>query len=163
MPAGSAQAFTVARLYVTLGQPTSALPLLDEWIRLHIHDALLGIVLNERCWARGLSNQKVDDALDDCRKAIKRDGDNPQYLDSLGLIQLRLGHYPDCIKAYEQAVAQMPKNAWARYGLGVARNRSGQIDAGNADLAAARVLDPEVEARARKYGLTVAGSRGAEN
>lgn len=156
-PAGSPQSRTIARLYVTLGQPTSALPLLDDWIRLHNRDAMLGSALNERCWARGLSNQMLDDALDDCRKAIKRDGENPAYLDSLGLIQLRLGHYPDAIKAYEQAAVQMPKNAWSRYGLGLAKIRSGQTEAGNADLAAARALDPEVETRAKKYGLTVGG------
>jgi clan AA aspartic protease (TIGR02281 family) len=156
-PAGSSQSRAVARLYITLGQPTSALPLLGDWIRLHNRDALLGSALNERCWARGLSNQMLDDALDDCRKAIKRDGENPAYLDSLGLAQLRLGHYPDAIKAYEQAVLQMPKNAWSRYGLGLAKIRSGQTDAGDADLAAARALDPEVESRAKKYGLTVDG------
>jgi len=154
---GSAQAGLIGRLYVKLDQPASALPLLDDWIRLHSHDAMLGAVLNERCWARGLSNQMLDDALDDCRKAIKRDGEDPAYLDSLGLVQLRLGHYPDSIKAYEQVVAQDPKSAWSRYGLGLAKIRSGQTDAGNADLAAARALDPEVEARANKYGLTVAG------
>ena len=156
-PAGSTQARTVARLYITLGQPASALPMLDDWIRLHSRDALLGNALNERCWARGLSSQMLDDALDDCRKAIKHDGENPAYLDSLGLVQLRLAHYPDAIKAYQQAVAQMPKNAWSRFGLGLAKIRSGQTAAGNADLAAARALDPDVEARAHKYGLTAAG------
>jgi predicted aspartyl protease/tetratricopeptide (TPR) repeat protein len=155
-PAGSAQARTIARLDVRLDQPASALSLLDDWVHLHNNDAMLGSALNERCWARGLSNQMLDDALDDCRRAIKRDGDNPAYLDSLGLVQLRLGHYPDAIKAYEQAVAQRPKNAWSRYGLGLAKIRSGQTDAGQADLAAARALDPHVEDRAAKYGLTAA-------
>lgn len=156
-PAGSAQARTIARLYVRLGEPTLALPLLDEWIHLHSYDAMLGSALNERCWARGLSNQMLDDALDDCRKAIKRDGQDPYYIDSLALVQLRLGHYPEAIKAYEQAVAQLPKSAWSRYGLGVAKIRSGQTDAGKADLAAARVLDPEIESRARQFGLVVTG------
>ena len=156
-PAGSAQARLIASLYVQLGQPAAALPMLDDWIRLHNDDALLGAVLNERCWARGLSSQMLNDALKDCRKAIKRDGEKPAYLDSLGLVQLRLGHDPESIKAYEQAVAQMPHNAWSRYGLGLAKIRSGQMDAGNADLVAARVLDPEIEARASKYGLTAAG------
>jgi len=156
-PAGSAQARSIARLYVQLDQPAAALPLLDDWIRLHIDDAMLGSALNERCWARGLSNQMLDDALGDCRKAIKRDGEKPAYLDSLGMVQLRLGHYPESIKAYEQAVAQSPQSAWSRYGLGLAKIRSGQIDAGNADLVAARALNPEIEARATKYGLTAVG------
>jgi clan AA aspartic protease (TIGR02281 family) len=156
-PAGSTQARLIASLYVQLDQPAAALPMLDDWIRMHIDDALLGPVLNERCWARGLSNQMLDDALKDCRKAIKRDGERPAYLDSLGMVQLRLGHYPESIKAYEQAITQMPHNAWSRYGLGLAKIRSGQTDAGKADLVAARALDPEIEALAAKYGLTAAG------
>lgn len=156
-PAGSAQARVLANLYVRLDQPAVALPMLDEWIRLHGNDAMLGAALNERCWARGLSNQMLDDALKDCRKAIRRDGEKPAYLDSLGLVQLRLGHYPESVEAYEQAVAQMPHNAWSRYGLGLAKIRSGQTDAGNADLVAARALDREIEARAAKYGLVAAG------
>ena len=156
-PAGSTQARSIAGFYIRLDQPAAALPILDDWIRMHIDDAMLGSALNERCWARGLSNQVLDDALKDCRKAIKRDGEKPAYLDSLGLVQLRLGHYPESIKAYEQAVAQMPRNAWSRYGLGLAKIRSGQTDAGKGDLAAARTLDPEIEARAARYGLTTAG------
>jgi predicted aspartyl protease/cytochrome c-type biogenesis protein CcmH/NrfG len=156
-PAGSTQARLIASLYIRLDQPAAALPMLDDWVRLHNNDAMLGSALNERCWARGLSNQMLDDALKDCRKAIRRDGEKPAYLDSLGLVQLRLGHYPESIKAYEQAVAQMPHNAWSRYGLGLAKIRSGQTDAGNADLVAARALDPEIEAHAAKYGLTATG------
>ena len=156
-PAGSARSRSIAALYIRLDQPAAALPLLDDWIRLHGDDAMLGSALNERCWARGLSNQMLDDALKDCRKAIKRDGDNPAYLDSLGLVEFRLGHYPDAIKVYEQAVAQRPRSAWSRYGLGLARLRAGQTDAGNADLVAARTLDPRVETRATKYGLTAVG------
>jgi clan AA aspartic protease (TIGR02281 family) len=156
-PAASTQARLIASLYVQLDQPAAALPILDEWIRLHTNDAMLGSVLNERCWARGLSNQMLDDALKDCRKAIKRDGENPAYLDSLGMVQLRLGHYPESITAYELATAQNPHSAWSRYGLGLAKIRSGQTDAGKADLIAARTLNPEIEALAAKYGLTAAG------
>jgi tetratricopeptide (TPR) repeat protein/predicted aspartyl protease len=156
-PAGSTQARLIIGLYIQLDQPAAVLPMLDDWIRLHSNDAMLGSALNERCSARGLSNQMLDDALKDCRKAIRRDGENPAYLESLGLVQLRLGHYPESIKAYEQAVAQMPHSAWSRYGLGLAKIRSGQMDAGKADLVAAHALDPKIEARATKYGLTAAG------
>jgi tetratricopeptide (TPR) repeat protein/predicted aspartyl protease len=156
-PAGSAQARSIAALYVRLGQPAAALPLLDDWIRLHDNDAMLGSTLSERCLVRGLINQMLDDAWSDCRKAIKRDGDNPVYLENLGLVLLRLGHYPDSIKAYEQALASRPKSGWLRYGLGAARIRNGQTDAGQADLAAARVLDPKIDAMASKYGLTTTG------
>jgi predicted aspartyl protease/tetratricopeptide (TPR) repeat protein len=156
-PAGSAQSRLIASLYIQLDQPDAALPLLDDWIHLHPSDALLGAVLNERCWARGLSNQMLDDALKDCHKAIRRDGENAAYLDSLGLVELRLGHYPESIKAYEQAVAQNPRSAWSRYGLGLAKIRSGQVDAGKADLVAARALNPDIDARVTRYGLNTTG------
>jgi predicted aspartyl protease/cytochrome c-type biogenesis protein CcmH/NrfG len=155
--AGSPQAYAAALLYIQLGQPAAALPMLDDWIRLHDHDARLGIALNERCWARGLSNRMLDDALRDCRKAIKRDGEHPDYLDSLGLVELRLGRYAESIKAYQQALAKLSRSAWSRYGLGLAELRHGQAGAGNADLAAARAIDPHIDARAAKYGLTAAG------
>lgn len=156
-PAGSTQARSIAGLYVgQLGQPAAALPILDDWIHMHGNDALLGSALNERCWARGLSNQMLDDALKDCRKAIRRDGEQPAYLDSLGMVQLRLGHDAEAIKAYEQAIAQNPQSAWSRYGLGLAKIHSGQTDAGRADLAAARALDPDIATLADKYGLTAA-------
>jgi tetratricopeptide (TPR) repeat protein len=96
----------------------------------------------------------LDDALKDCRKAIKRDGADAAYLDSLGLVQLRLEHYPESIKAYEQAVALSPGSAWSHYGLGLAKIRSGQTQAGHADLVAARALDPQLERHASKFALS---------
>lgn len=98
----------------------------------------------------------LDDALKDCHKAIRRDGAQPAYLDSLGLVQLRLGHDAEAIKAYEQAFAQKPKSAWSRYGLGLAKIHSGQTDAGRADLEAARALDPDIVTQAGRYGLKAA-------
>ena len=153
-PVGSSQARWVAALYIQLDQPAAALPILDAWIDLHRDDAMLGTVLNERCWARALSNQMLDEGLKDCRKAIKRDGPNPSYLDSLGLIELRLGQYAESIKAYEQALAHEPHSGWTRYGLGLAKIRSGQTDAGRADLEAARAIDPHIGEQAAKFGLT---------
>lgn len=154
-PAGSAWARSIAAFYIQLDRPAAALPLLDEWIRLHGNDALLGHALNERCWARGLSNQLLDDALKDCRKAIRRDGDSTAgYLDALGLVQWRLGQYRDSIKSYEEALADHPRSAWARYGLGLAKIRDGQVEAGHADLAAAHALDPAIETRFARFGLT---------
>lgn len=153
VPAGSTRARLLASLYVRLDQPADALPILDDWIRLHGDDARLGSALNERCWARALGNQQLDDALKDCRKAIRRDGPSAPYLDSLGLVELRLAQYADSIKAYEQSLALNPKSAWSHYGLGLAKIHAGQLEAGRADLATAHTLDPHVEGRAASYGL----------
>lgn len=156
-PAGSPDSRDIASLYLALDQPAAALPLLDAWIRVHGDDVLLGSALNARCWARSLNNQSLDDALTDCRKAIKRDGENPAYLESLGMVQLRLGKYSESISTYETALAQNGQSAWSHYGLGLARIHSGQKDTGNADLIAARAINPDIDAQAAKFGLTAAG------
>lgn len=157
-PAGSMQSRSIASLYVAIDQPVNALPLLDAWIRAHEDDSSLGSALNERCWARALANQALDDALHDCREAIKRDGDRAAYLDSLGMVYLRMGNNAEAIKAYRRALAQSPHTAWSHYGLGLAELHSGQADAGNAELATARSLDKEIDARAAKLGLAPDGS-----
>jgi len=151
--AASEQARAIATLYIAADQPDAALPLLDDWIRAHGNDASLGSALNERCWARGLANQMLDRALDDCNTAIKRDGPNAAYLDSLGLIELRLKNYAAAISAYEQALANSPRAAGSRYGLGLAKIRSGRVDDGNADLAAAKTLEPKIEERFARFNL----------
>jgi predicted aspartyl protease/tetratricopeptide (TPR) repeat protein len=156
-PMGSPSSRIVAGMYIALDQPLAALPLLDGWIQIHPNDVGLGSALNERCRARSLSNQLLEDALSDCRKSIKRDGENPQYLDSLGMVELRLRNYPESIKAYEEASVKNSRLAWTPYGLGLAKIRSGQKDAGNADLAAARAIRPDIDVHAAKFGLTPAG------
>jgi tetratricopeptide (TPR) repeat protein/predicted aspartyl protease len=157
-PPGSMQSRSIASLYVAIGEPANALPLLDAWIRVHEDDASLGGALNERCWARALTNQALKDALHDCREAIKRDGDRAAYLDSLGMVYLRMGNYAEAIKAYRQALAQSPHTAWSHYGLGLAELHSGQTDAGNAELATARSLDKEIDTRAARLGLVAPGA-----
>ncbi|HLI17716.1 MAG TPA: aspartyl protease family protein [Rhodanobacteraceae bacterium] len=160
-PAGSMQSRSIASFYIAIDRPADAVPLLDAWIRVHRDDASLGNALNERCWARALANQSLDDALHDCREAIKRDGDRAAYLDSLGMVCLRMGKYAEAIKAYQQALAQAPRAAWSHYGLGLAELRSGQTEAGDAELATARSLDKEIDTRAAKFGLVApSGSPG---
>ncbi len=150
---GSSQSRAIASFYVANNQPTLALPILDRWVSLHGQDVGLGSALNARCWARGLANQQPELALDDCNKAIKRDGAVADYLDSLGLVFLRLKRHDDAIKAYSAAVDKAPASAVSRYGLGLAKVRRGQFDAGNADIAAAKAMEPKVEELFVTYGI----------
>ena len=152
-PPGSQQSRVIAQFYYTTGQPAAALPLLDEWIRLHGNDHGLGAALAERCRARAFANVLPDKALKDCRKAIRLDGANPAYLLSEGLAQLRLQDDAKAIATFQQVLAQQPRWAWARYGLGLAESRSGQADAGKADLAAAEAINPRIGEWFERYGF----------
>lgn len=154
MPPGSVRTAELVHLYVQIGQPAKALPLLDAWLHLHAEDSNLGTMLNTRCWVRGLANTGLAEAQEDCRKAIRRDGPQAEYLGSQGLIQLRQGQYQAAIDTYTQALAKLPTMSWSRYGLGLARLHLGQ-EAGKADVAAALAQDPDLAARAAHLGLTV--------
>ena len=153
-PAGSPASLAIASDLEELHRPGDALPLLDDWIRLHGDDARLGNVLNTRCWMRGLANREIDGALADCHKAISRLGPHPGILDSLGLAQLRKGDYSGSIASYNAALAANPKLAWSLYGRGLAEIRSGHGDAGKADTAAAVALNPDLADNAKQYGLS---------
>jgi predicted aspartyl protease/tetratricopeptide (TPR) repeat protein len=154
VPMGGAQTQTLAGLLIATDQPARALPLLDGWVKLHQDDTNMGEMLNMRCWTRGLAGTALEGAQEDCRKAIRRNGDQAAYLDSQALVELRLGHNQAALDDYTKALAKNPDMAWSRYGMAVARLRLGQVEQGKAQLAAVKASDPDVVARAARFGLT---------
>ncbi len=53
-------------------------------------------------------------ALADCNQALTLAPGNPSYLDSRGLVDLRLGDFDGAIKDYSTALAAMPSLAMLR-------------------------------------------------
>lgn len=154
LPAGSALVRPLVSMLIETGQPVLALPLLDDWLRLHPEDSATNSMLNLRCWARGLAGTMLEEAAQDCRKVIKREGPKPAYLDSQSLVELRLGHNQAALDGYQQVLAQAPGMGWARYGQALAKLRLGQAEAGQAELAAVTAANPNIVAQAKRFGLT---------
>ncbi len=129
---------------------------LDVWIAANPKSPDLASALNGRCWERALWNHELDRAEADCNAAIRLDVGDAEFMDSRGLVRLRRGEFDGSIADYNGALRQMPKNAWSLYGRGVARLRKGLKGEGEgeADVAAAAVIDPAVVERARKLGVT---------
>ena len=75
------------------------------------------------------------------------------YLDSRGLVYLRLARYDDAITDYDEALKKT-KFAYALYGRGVAKLRKGDKANGNADIVAANALARTVGENFAKWGLT---------
>ncbi len=151
---GSRMALALANLFVALDAPARAIPLFDGWVRLHGDDAGLAEGLNDRCWSRALANVDLDKALDDCNRALRIRKADAGFLDSRGMVYLRRGDYPHSIADYDAVLARQPGSAWSLLGRGLARLRAGQEDAGKADLAAAKTIEPDIESRAIKLGLS---------
>lgn len=155
-------------LYGTIGDYPAAMDQLDQWLREHSlpNDQARG--LNERCWVRAMTNRDLHAALDDCNHALSLRpyspeetgsivrhslSDDPDTLDSRGLVYLRLGSLDDAIHDYDSALRVNPNMPSSLYGRGIAELRLGEGAKGHADLAAAGKLDGGIAKRFTDMGL----------
>ncbi|HEX4737194.1 MAG TPA: retroviral-like aspartic protease family protein [Allosphingosinicella sp.] len=144
----------VGQLYSAASAYGPAIGEYDQWIRVHGEDRRLPEALNGRCWARALTNQDLPRALDDCNKALSLSRNNPSFLDSRGLVRLRMGDWDRAIADYDAALKAEPKLAWSLYGRGLARRHKGLAKEADADIAAAVAIAPELPERAKKFGIS---------
>lgn len=147
----------IASLYSQLDRPDEAIDDFDLWIAAHPDDYRKPSALNGRCWARALANKALPQALADCDAALRRASNEPSFLDSRGLVHLRMGDRAKAIADYDRALAGNPTLAFSLWGRGLAKLGEGDAAGGKADLAAAAAADPKLPARARHYGLVPPG------
>ncbi len=102
-------------------------------------------IWNARCWAHGAFARGLAEGLADCNRALRLLPGNSDYLDSRGLVFLRMGHLDDAIRNFERALQKEPALPTALYGRGVARLRAGAWVAAQADILQARRIDPAVD------------------
>lgn len=153
-PRSSDRRLGIATGYEEIGAYPKAIAQYDAWIAAHPDDVRRPVALNGRCWARALSGTDLELALKDCNAALSAMPHSPNLLDSRGLVRLRMGDYARAIADYEEALAKNDKLAWSFYGRGIAQLRLGRKEAGEADIARARALQPDLPERARKLGIT---------
>lgn len=101
---------------------------------------------NSLCWTRAAKGRDLEQALADCNKAIAMlpEGQNGYVLNSRGTVQFKLGAYDKAIGDFSAAIAQNPQDADSLYARGIARLRAGDRSGGAADVAAAKLINPEV-------------------
>jgi tetratricopeptide (TPR) repeat protein len=130
----------------------------DLWIDSHADDARLPGALNDRCWARALLGVDLAFALKDCNAALKRAAKgSPLYTnvsDSRGLVLLRMGEYDKSIADYDASLKINPKNAWSLYGRGIDKLRKRENSGGEADIAQATAIWPQVADEFKRRGIT---------
>ena len=161
--------------YTSIGQYAAAARQLDLWIQFHPQDIRLSDALGSRCWARAAGNVELDQALADCDRAVHlqlaashsafwrlmhRDAPGPGWLmRNRSLVYLRLGDFDKAIADDDVALAQSdPKQneqrAFPLYQRGLAELRKGLQSQGQADFAAARKLEPDIDKHYASMGLT---------
>jgi tetratricopeptide (TPR) repeat protein len=150
----------VAQAYEGSKAYAEAIAQFDAIIAERSTDEMKVAALNGRCWDRALMKQDLDRALNDCNQALRIAPRNPDVLDSRALVHLRRGELDLALADYDAAVREQPGAAITLYARAAARLQKGLKADSEADLAAAKKLDPRIGERARAEGLVEAGFDG---
>ncbi len=133
-----------------LGNFESAIADLDVLVESADHPS---IYLNERCRAHARWGIDLDQALADCTAAMRLET-YAIYVESRGLVYLLQGNFDAAISDYSLVIDYDPQLPESHFGRGIAHLRNGQTEQGEADIARALELDPDVEAKFAPYGIT---------
>lgn len=109
---------------------------------------------NTICWSKATAGVALRSALEDCEAALSEAPGHVNYLDSEGLVLLRLSRYEDAIGTYSKVLALRPMSPSSLFGRGIAERRRGDVKAANLDLAMARSIEPDVDNRFSEFGLS---------
>ncbi|MEG3088094.1 DUF3857 domain-containing protein [Sphingomonas sp. PB4P5] len=111
------------------------------------------MLLNARCWSKAINKLALDTALKDCTRSIEL-GESPAgAFDSRALVYFRLGRIDDALTDVEAALNLSPNQEGSLYLRGVIRRRKGDNAAGDADLAAARLIMPAIDQEYARWGI----------
>jgi len=136
----------------------SAIVQFETWTLSHAVDSKFPAALNNLCFSRAVVGQNLDKALSNCNQALKLAAKaspfNASVLNNRGLVWLRLGDYPKSIADFDACLKLSPKFAWSLYGRGVAKIREKDTAVGEADVADAVKLEPGIEEKFKKLGIT---------
>jgi tetratricopeptide (TPR) repeat protein len=139
-----------AEFQARTGASAEALTTIDDAIAEKPGDPGL---LNSRCWIKGLSNTALDTALKDCTRAIELSESNSAALDSRALVYFRMGRMEDALADLQAALDGEPDIAGSLFLRGVIRRKQGDAPASEADLAAARFIDPQIDRTYARFGI----------
>jgi tetratricopeptide (TPR) repeat protein len=107
-----------------------------------------------RCHIRAAMKAELDAALADCNEAARRDARATEVLDATGFVQFRLGHLKDAAADYDAALARNSRLAGALFMRGIIKLRDGDAPGGNADIVAAKDIEPAIADHYAEYGVT---------
>lgn len=136
--------------YLKKGDYDRAMKDFDQAIRLKPDDPA---ALNSRCFARAIANKALEAALSDCNESLRLKPDSANTLDSRGFAYFRMGRYEKAIADFDEVMNRNPTAAGSLYLRGLAKRMRHDSADGDADIAAARTIDPKVADRYAGYGV----------
>jgi tetratricopeptide (TPR) repeat protein len=130
----------------------------DRWVAANPNNPRMAGVPNNRCWLRATDGKQLDLALKDCDEALHRRV-TPAYLNSRGLVYLRMGQLNKAIADYHHALNLNARDASSLYGLGLAQQKKGLTREAERNLKAAVALRASIAQDYKSMGLD-SGSSG---
>lgn len=109
--------------------------------------------LNNICWKKATLGRALEFALTECDAALKQEVRSPAFLDSRGLVLLRLGRLDDAIKDYDQVLSKPGRHPTSLYGRALAFAGKGEMAKAETDRAAALKIDTQIQSQFERYGL----------
>lgn len=110
-------------------------------------------IFNNMCWAKATAGVFLESALSDCNEALKGSPDEVGFLDSRGLVLLRLGRLDEALADYDRALAKNPNIPSSLFGRSIAWARKGDLPKAKADRDAALKISPDIKADFERYGV----------
>ncbi len=101
--------------------------------------------LNNLCWAQARARINLEAALADCDRALELQPGSTPIRDSRAMVLLNLGRHAEADALYDTVLAEQPRYPTSLFGRGLARRALGQEAEAEADIAAARAIQPAVD------------------
>jgi tetratricopeptide (TPR) repeat protein len=156
-PKEADERYQIAHLYERADRLAPAIAQFSLWIDSHADDARLPDALNSRCWVRAIEGADLALALTDCNAALKRAAkSSPFYAaveNSRALVFLRMGDYEKSLADYDASLKINPKNASSLYGRGIDKLRKQRTADGDADIAQATAIRPQITDEFKRRGI----------
>ncbi len=137
--------------YLQLGEQTLA----AEDFSAALGDSSTASALNNACWELGLANVGLERALSYCNRAVALNPKSPAYLDSKGLVLLRMNRLEESIRAYDAALRIAPELSASLFGRALAAQARCNCAANGADIKKALQIDPSQARRFERAGLAM--------
>ncbi|MHB8285753.1 MAG: tetratricopeptide repeat protein, partial [Caulobacteraceae bacterium] len=131
-----------AELLARTGDGAGALAAMDAAIALKSADASL---FNQRCWIKATLAVHLDDAVQDCTRAIELAEHNASALDSRALVYYRLNRLDDAMTDIAAALDRSPSQSSSLYLRAVIERKQGKTHEADEDAADARLISPRID------------------
>jgi tetratricopeptide (TPR) repeat protein/predicted aspartyl protease len=156
-PKEADERYQIAHLYERADRLAPAVAQFSLWIDSHADDARLPDALNSRCWVRAIEGVDLPLALNDCNAALKRATKSSPFYAAVagtrGLVFLRMGDYEKSFVDYNASLKINPKNSLSLYGRGIDKLRTQRTADGDADIAQATAIRPQITEEFKRRGI----------